>query len=169
MNSILEGFILSLISSIQFLILSMHVSIDVTVLNSSSLCEALKDFLTLWSSAKPLNCKSGGMTSCRGEQYRLKILAPAQLPCGTLTDKSFSELFFPFMVTLNDLGLRYWSNHCIALFSRLNLYLSIARRVGWSTVSKAAERSSATRQVTCCFSIDHRMSLLSFKTAVSQE
>ena len=92
MNSVLAGFILSLISSIQFLILSMHVSIDDSVSDSSSLLEALKGFLTLWSSANPLSCKSGGITSCRGEQYRLKIFAPAQLPCGTLTDKSLSEL-----------------------------------------------------------------------------
>ena len=140
-----------------------------TVFDSSSLSEALKDFLTLWSSAKPLNCKSGGMTSCKGEQYKLKMLAPAQLPCGTLTVKSLSELSFPLMVTLNDLGLRYWSNHCRAVFSSPNLCLSIARRVWWSTVSNAAERSSATRQVMCYFSIAHRMSLLSFKTTVSQE
>ena len=92
MNSVFAGFILSLISSIQFLMLSMHVSIDVSVFNSSSLLEALKDILPLWSLAKPLSCKSAGITSCRGKQYRLKILAPAQLPCGTLTDKSLSEL-----------------------------------------------------------------------------
>ena len=41
----------------------------------------------LWSSANPLICKLDGMTSSSGAQYRLKILAPAQLPWGTHTVK----------------------------------------------------------------------------------
>ena len=107
MNSVLEGFILSLAWSIHCLMLSRQLSSLVMVVVSSCVLPALNVFLTLWSSAKPLNCKSLGTTSWRGEQYRLKMLAPTQLPCGTLTVKSLSLLYTPLTVTLKDLGLRY--------------------------------------------------------------
>ena len=49
------------------------------------------------------------------------------------------------------------------------LALSTCNRIAWSTVSKAAERSMATRAVMDCFSKAHSISLLIFKTAVSHE
>ena len=87
--------------------LSRQLSSLEMVVVSSSVLPALNVFLMLWSSAKPLSCKSSGTTSWRDEQYRLKILAPTQLPCGTLTVKSLSLLYTPLTVTLKDLGLRY--------------------------------------------------------------
>ena len=92
MNSVFEGFILSLVWSIHDLILIMQLSNSGMVLCSNHLSPALKDLCMLWSSTKPLSCKFGGITSLRGEQYRLKMFAPAQLPWGMLTSKSLSEL-----------------------------------------------------------------------------
>ena len=84
MNSVLDGFILSLVSFIHCLMLIRHSSSCAIAFVSSVLLLALNAFLTLWSSAKPLSCKCSGTTSCSGEQYRLKMFAPTQLPCGTL-------------------------------------------------------------------------------------
>ena len=97
------------------------------------------------------------------------MFALAQLPCGTLTVKSLGLLYSLLMVTLKALGLRYWSNHFRAVSSIQYLALRICSKVLWSTVSKAAERSTATRLVMDCFSMAQRMSLLIPKTAVSQE
>ena len=137
---------------------------------SSSLSDALKDFLTLWSSAKPLSCKSSSYyMSCSGEQYKLKILAPTQLPWGTLTSKFFSLLYIPLILTLKEHGLRYSSNHLRASSSMPYLFLSIESRMSWLMVSNAADRSSATNEVIDCFSFPYSKSLLTFKIAISQE
>ena len=147
----------------------MHLSSTLIVTLSSALALALNSLLTLWSSANPLSHKPFGTTSCRGEQYRLKIFAPAQLPCGTLRVKSLGLLQCPFMEILKDIGLRYCSNHLRAVSSIPYLALRICSRVSWSTVSKAAERSIATRLMMDCFSMAQRMSLLIPKTVVLQE
>ena len=97
------------------------------------------------------------------------MFAPAQLPCGTLTVKSLGLLYCLLMVTLKDLGLRYWSNHFRAVSSIPYLALRICNKVSWSTVSKAAERSIVTRLMMDYFSMAQRMSLLIPKTVVSQE
>ena len=92
MNSVFDGFIFSLALSIQCLILSIHCWRLLMVCSSAILSLALKESRMLWSSTKPLIFKPGWTTSSKGAQYRLKMLAPAQLPCSTLTSKSCSWL-----------------------------------------------------------------------------
>ena len=36
----------------------------------------------------------------------MKRLAPLQLPCGTLNSRFFDVEYLPFILTLNDCGLR---------------------------------------------------------------
>ena len=90
MNSVLDGFIFSLALSIHCLMLSIHCWRLVMVCSSALLLLALKESLMLWSSTNPLIFNPGWTTSSKGAQYTLKILVPAQLPCGTLTSKSCS-------------------------------------------------------------------------------
>ena len=92
MNSVFDGFIFSLALSIHCLILSIHCWRLLMVCSSAFLLLALKESLMLWSSANPLIFKPGWTASSKRAQYRLKMLAPAQLPCGTLTSKSCSWL-----------------------------------------------------------------------------
>ena len=116
MNSVLEGFILSLVSSIHFLMLSRHSSSFLMVSHFSLLHSALKFFLMLWSLANPLSCKSSGNTSWNSQQYKLKMLAPAQLPCGTLTSESL------FAASTFDCNFqRSWSYILIEPFKNLTI------------------------------------------------
>ena len=94
MNLVLDGFIFSLAWSIHCLMLMLSIQCWrlVMVCSSALLSFAFKESLMLWSSANPLIFKPGWMTTSKGAQYRLKMLSPAQLPCGTLTSKSCSWL-----------------------------------------------------------------------------
>lgn len=70
---------------------------------------------------------------------------------------------------LKQHGHRYSSNHFSAVPSMPNIPVRIDKRMLWSTVSKVAERSNVTSEVIACFSMSHSMSLLSFKSEVSQK
>jgi len=75
----------------------------------------------------------------------------------------------PFIQNTCVLSLRYDVNHCKAGPWTPNLRCSTAKRVGWSTVSNAALRSSRTKAAVCFSSTARTRSLCTQRTAVSVE
>ena len=66
-------------------------------------------------------------------------------PCGTPNSSYLGEDIVSSMITLRERPCKYDENHCRAVSekSKYDLSLSI-RRVWWSSVSNAADRSSIT-------------------------
>ena len=60
----------------------------------------------LWSSANPASVIDSGIDSLISEQKYVKRLAQLQLPCGILKLRSIGLEYLPFMLTLNNHGLR---------------------------------------------------------------
>ena len=82
----------------------------------------------------------------------------------------FSDEYEPLMHTLDFLSFKKLVYHLSlsAVLCIPNFLHNTSSRTSWSTVSKAADRSTMSIAVICLFSMAHRVSLTNFKKFVSQ-
>ena len=110
--------------------------------------------------------------SPNGVVYNVKAIGPRTDPCGTPWERDLESKRAPSMTrspiaTHCDLPLKYDLNHSRAVPPKPNLSLSLAIRMSWLTVSKAANKSSRTKHTTSWLSMALRMSAFTLRRVVS--
>ncbi len=96
----------------------------------------------------------------------LNIYGPKAYPCGTLWLRGTDLEDLPSTLTYWYLSDRYDWNHFSA-FPFIPIWLDNLRSMVWSTVLKAAYKSSSTNKTTFCWSIVINISFLTLIRAVS--
>ena len=99
--------------------------------------------------------------------YRVNKTGPSTYPRGTPYSSRAGLDGRPFMTTDWNLSLKYESNHMSAIPHTSKVVSSLRKRIEWSSVSNAADRSSSVSTDTCPPSAWSNRALVTSKTAVS--
>ena len=146
-NSVLSSFSWSLFCNIQCFKSSMQATLQLT---TSSACDRSPDFWSWLSSAK-LSCKREwrSMTTDTGVTYKTNKTGPNTEPWGTPQSRGVGEEYRPLTEVVWVRADRYDWIQCKAVPEIPKELWSLERRMLWSMVSKAADKSRRERREIC--------------------
>ena len=154
-NSVLESFSLRKLHDIHFFTSATQSSIFYTAPSLSSAVQGVYSWVSSAYMCIPHLCFSAILNN--GEVYRGKQNGPKTEPCGMPVFRSWGSVLVPFIFTTCCRHVKYECSYAFTSDWIPKELSNLLSNFVWSTVSKAALRSSITSRIHWSLSSDIRM------------